>query len=631
MTPLRIAARLDYATLEELEVGFADRLGERALFLAHGSIGALSEEPRVGSSVVLEITTASGEPALTLDGVIAWSYAPPQVPPGREAGTGIVIDRFHEGSEALASRIRKRSGAGTRVRAPGTRLKPPAVERARPVTLAPRPLPASLLQLDPTPTAPPTAPPNAPSEPTRSVPAPRLMGLALDQSFDPTPAPGPMPLARELPGDELPAPVGPPRPPSSPIVSLDALPDLPAAVAATAFEQVPTDVDLLRSVDDADVLPDDAPRNFEHRALVDVTGPRLAVRAPYEVDDGAAPPYAALARTESELRLDDGGTDAGTDDDDDDDRAAEPELVSDEDVSPVDEDSTGSHGVSTSALPSVDAADFQTAEHQAIPPSRPSPVAADWEGRTEHGLDPSEPTAEASDPDRTALPARPLPDPSQWPEEEEPTRRPIGVAFMVARRSHQPVGLEVLTWPERGTKRVGALDEAREQGGDKLDEAIASAAWLARDASAGDAALRDTAESFDAGLTDPGRHVVDVVGAMVRASESEQDGGDVFSDSGPPEPSHATSNPALDEQTVAEDVAEEGAGELEESAAVAPEGLEAAATLAGDETVDGVLGAPPLLADDDQETDRDLRRPPTDASPAAKSRLGVLQRFLGKR
>lgn len=613
ITPLRIAARLDYATLDELEAGFADRLGERELFLAHGALGALPEEPRVGSSVVLEITTASGETALTLDGVIAWSYAPPQVPPGREAGTGIVIDRIHEGSEARASRIRKRSGAGTRVRAPGTRLKAPAVERARPVTLAPRPLPASLLQLDPAPTAPQAANSEAP----RSVPAPRLMGLALDQSFDPTPAPGPLPLARELPGDELPAPVGPPRPPSSPIVSLDALPDLPAAVAATAFEQVPTDVDLLRSVDDADVLPDDAPRNFEHRALVDVTGPRLAVQAPYEAEDASAYPLAALARTESELRLDDGGND-----DDNDDREAEPELVSDEDVSPVDEDSTGSHGVSTSALPSVDAADFQTAEHQAIPPSRPSPVAADWEGRTEHGLDPSEPTAEASDPDRTALPARPLPDPSQWPEEEEPTRRPIGVAFMVARRSHQPVGLEVLTWPERGTKRVGALDEAREQGGDKLDEAIASAAWLARDASARDAALRDTAQSFDSGLTDPGRHVVDVVGAMVRASESEQDGGDVFSDSGPPEPAQATSNPALDEQTVVEDVDEQAA---------APEGLEVAATLAGDETVDGVLGAPPLLADDDQETDRDLRRPPTDASPAARSRLGVLQRFLGKR
>lgn len=593
VSPIRIAARLDYATLEELEAGFAERLGERELFLAHGSFGSIPDEPRVGASVVVEIATATGETALALEGVIAWCYPAALVPPGREAGTGISIDRWRGDSEARLTRMRRRGGAGVRVRAPGSRLKAPAIERAKPEPVVARPLPASLFE------AAARREPPTPVEAPWHAPAPRLMGVALEKGTASTPAQPP--LLREISDHDAPAPptrVGAEAPAA---VSLDALPDLPPAVAATAFEQVPTDVDLLRSVDDAHHV-DGGPQGaaFDRRPLVDVTGPRVAPLAP-------SPAFALPQVVEAVLAA------QGP-------QASEPELVSDADVSPVDEDSTGSHEVPISRLPSLDAADFETAEHQAVAPPTPSSSAADWEGRTEHGLESSEPTAEASDPDQTVLPLRPLPAPTPWPATEASSHRPIGVAFMVARRSHEPVALEVLAWPAAGTKRVGALDEARAQGGDALDQAIASSRWLARDASADAAtAPTDRAEYFDSGLTDPGRRVVDVVGAAVQAAESEPDEGDVFSERQDGAEAPAP-NPALDEATVAEAVDVGPAAEAD-----------AADTIAADDTLDGVRAAAPLLPDDEAETDRELRRPPNHGSAATKNRLGVLQRFLGKR
>ncbi|MCC7111686.1 MAG: hypothetical protein IT382_20490 [Deltaproteobacteria bacterium] len=591
VTPLRLAARLDFATLDELEAGFAERLGERALFLAHGSLGDATEEPRVGTAVSLDICTAHGEVALQLEGVVAWSYPAAAVPPGREAGTGIQIDHFLSESAARVDRIRRRVGAGTRVRIPGMRLKPPPVEPARPSPAVSRPLPASLFEVSAA--RPLTTAPDA----QRSVPAPRLMGLTFDAPLAPA-RPSSILQEARLDAPPLAGTRGGP-PPGASESPLEALPDLPSAAPATAFEQVPTDVDLLRSVGDADLLSGDAGRvGFEHRALVDVTGPRLAVLPPESAD---AAPRGAGDGVLSDAAL------------------LEPEEVSDADVSPVDEDSTGSHGVQSSALPSLEAAEFETAEHQAVPQAVSLPNAADWEGRPEHGLDPSEPTAEASDPDRTVLPHRPLPDPSGWPSQEDPASKPIGVAFVVARKAPEPVGLEVLSWPDQGTKRVGALDEARAQGGERLDEALASAHWLARDPSAPSPADHDT-QSFDAGLTDPGRLVVDLVGEQVRAAEGEPDGGDVFSDAG--RSPRAGVNPALEEATVAEEAP---------PAALPVDGPGAGGDATLDAGVDDVRGAVPLLADEDLETDRDLPRPPTHASADTRNRLSVLQRFLGKR
>lgn len=622
VTPQRIAARLDFATLEELEAGFAERLGDRALFLAHGSLGDAAEEPRVGTAVSLELCTAQGEVALRLEGVVAWSYPAASVPPGREAGTGIQIDRFLDESVERAERIRRRVGAGTRVRIPGTRIKPPPVEPTRSSPAVPRPLPASLFEA-----AAARTPPSG-LDVSRSIPAPRLMGLSLDA---PPPAPRPATLPQEVP-QKVPQQVPLQAPPLAPAPvtastggvtgsPLEALPDLPSAAPATAFEQVPTDVDLLRSVEDADLLSGDAGRaGFEHRALVDVTGPRVAVLPPEVL--GAAPSRAGIA---ADSALDDAARDEG---DAADASPLEPEEVSDADVSPVDEDSTGSHGVPTSALPSLEAAEFETAEHQAVPLSVSMPNAADWEGRTEHGLDPSEPTAEASDPDRTVLPHRPLPDPSEWPSQEDPASKPIGVAFVVARKAPEPVGLEVLSWPEQGTKRVGALDEAREQGGERLDEALASAQWLAREPSAVGPAEQD-AQTFDAGLTDPGRHVVDLVGEQVRAAEGEPDGGDVFSDAG--RAPRAAVNPALEEATVAEEAPPSALPERGDASAAGDATVDSGVDGGVDRGVDDVRAAAPLLGDEDLETDRDLPRPPTHASADTRNRLSVLQRFLGKR
>lgn len=585
VSPIRIAARLEYATLDELEAGFAERVGEREVFLAHGSYGALPDEPRVGANVVVEITTASGETAVALEGVIAWLYPPALVPPGREPGTGIAIDRLLPGCEGRVARMRKRGGAGVRVRPPGSRIKAPTIERARRDPVVHRPLPASLFEVPASKGASP------PQEASWHAPAPRLMGLALDRTVDPAPQAPPLP--REEPIGERPA-TPPPSSAAPAAVALDALPDLPSALPPSAFEQVPTDVDLLRSIEGAPKADDVArSASFERQPLIDVTGPRSPIAA------------AALASPAvTVVPLGDDGPE----------QPDEPLLVSDEDVSPVDEDSTGSHEVPASRLPSLDAEEFHTAEHAAVPPPSSTPSAADWEGRTEHGFDVSEPTAEASYPDQTALPVRPLPDPARWPTPEASPHRPIGIAFMVARRTSEPVGLEVLSWPAQGTKRIGALDEARAAGGDALDQALAASSWLARDASAPPPEQRaDVAPYFDPGLTDPGHRVVDVVGAAVQAAETEPDEGDVFSDGDAPP---LSANPALDERTVAEEVG-----------APADDG----ATLASDATGDGMRASAPLFPDDEVETDRALQRPPTEASAATRNRLGVLQRFLGKR
>lgn len=591
VAPIRIAARLEYATLEELEAGFAERVGEREVFLAHGSFGSLPDEPRVGASVVVEITTASGETAVALEGVISWAYPPALVPPGRESGTGIAIDRLLPGCEERVARMRKRGGAGVRVRPPGSRLKAPTIDRAQPSPVVRRPLPASLFEVPAARRTPPRG------EPAWHAPAPRLMGLALDRSPERAPpaARAAPTVAREIPAEQ---PLGPP-PPTPAAAALDGLPDLPSAAPSSAFEQVPTDVDLLRSIDDAPKAAGPArAAGFEGRPLVDVTGPAAA--------RSAAPLEAAAVTI---IPADDEPS-YGAD---------EPVLVSDEDVSPVDEDSTGSHELQSSNLPSLDAADFHTAEHAVVRPPSSASSAGDWEGRTEHGLDVSEPTAEASDSDQAARSVRPLPAPTPWPSADALSHRPIGIAFMVARRASAPVGLEVLSWPAHGTKRIGALDEARAQGGDALDQAIASSAWLARDAAAPAAEHGASArEYFDPNLTDPGHRVVDVVGAAVEAAESEPDDeGEVFSDR---EADAAGGNPALDERTVVESIGEAPAPPIDDGA-----------TVVGDETHENIRASSPLLPDDELETDRALQRSPTEASPATRNRLGVLQRFLGKR
>ncbi|HEY4222735.1 MAG TPA: hypothetical protein VGO62_15370, partial [Myxococcota bacterium] len=271
---LRIATRLEFVTLDELENGFADRLGDSALFLSRSLLGTAPDELYVGAEVHVDIETANGERALSVDGVIAWAYpAHPRTPPGREPGAGILIDRHSDDdSRARALRMQKRPGAGGRVRAPGTRLpaarapltrpgmargfplpatttpppflgtqasRPPSAPVAsEPAPPAPPPLPTTLLAppSDATPLMPPAgheervAVDDASGElvvPMPPAPQPRVMamGMFVDQSFDPTPTPAPLPLPPEL---------------------ADALPDaLPDASSQPAIQRMPALASLL--------------------------------------------------------------------------------------------------------------------------------------------------------------------------------------------------------------------------------------------------------------------------------------------------------------------------------------------------------------------------------------------------
>lgn len=292
---LTLSARLEFSSLDELEASFADRVNADALFLARSAVQSAVDDLEVGTQVHLVLTTAQGELALDLHGVVAWAYPlAPRTPPGREAGTGLLIDTVaDDATRARLERMRRRPGAGGRVRAPGARMPALRLTRTTPPTpattlppqpAAPPPLPPSLfasileepsasapaVASPPPPTSSPVddeAPPLAPTEIVVAhppVPQPRVMamGLLVDQSFDPTPVPQPLPLPREE-SDVLPPP--PVDDESSttvfetrePALSLESLPDAPADAppAARAFEQVRTDVDLLQSLDDADFFP----------------------------------------------------------------------------------------------------------------------------------------------------------------------------------------------------------------------------------------------------------------------------------------------------------------------------------------------------------------------------------------
>ena len=59
-----IASRLEFVTLDELEAGFADRLGTDAVFLPRSILGVAQDVLYVGAAVLVDIETANGEKAL---------------------------------------------------------------------------------------------------------------------------------------------------------------------------------------------------------------------------------------------------------------------------------------------------------------------------------------------------------------------------------------------------------------------------------------------------------------------------------------------------------------------------------------------------------------------------------------
>ena len=64
-----IASRLEFVTLDELEAGFADRLGADAIFLSRALLGTATDALYVGAPVFIELETAQGERAIALEGV----------------------------------------------------------------------------------------------------------------------------------------------------------------------------------------------------------------------------------------------------------------------------------------------------------------------------------------------------------------------------------------------------------------------------------------------------------------------------------------------------------------------------------------------------------------------------------
>jgi hypothetical protein len=65
---------------------------------------------------------SGGEVALEFAGHVAWRYPEGAVPPGREAGVGLLVDAIDDDGRALLDRMRGAEDAGARAQAPGTRL-----------------------------------------------------------------------------------------------------------------------------------------------------------------------------------------------------------------------------------------------------------------------------------------------------------------------------------------------------------------------------------------------------------------------------------------------------------------------------------------------------------------------------
>ncbi len=299
MEPTRLRARVEHKNLEELESGFADRVSARALFLARRQLeGAADVE--VGARVRVEVLLASGEPALVVDGVVAWAISV-KPPPGREPGLGIAITASDAASAASLQRMAGRPGWGGRVRVPGQRLadrlrlgqallQPPAWSPPAPRPTAPAPTAAPMAA--PAPFASLFPPELAPERPTSDRPLPRLLGLFEgDSGIDSSAEPTQHPLAPRFETPELEAPAPPvgdvtaagepgiflegptldgldheaaPQPAASPSSEgLASLPDAPPLdrspfsenhEAPRPFESQSTDVDLLASISAAELV-----------------------------------------------------------------------------------------------------------------------------------------------------------------------------------------------------------------------------------------------------------------------------------------------------------------------------------------------------------------------------------------
>lgn len=115
----------EHDTLEEFEGALAVRVHAGAVFLP-----APCDAP-VGERVNVEMKLASGDVALAFQGHVAWRYPPDAVPPGREAGVGVVVEKASDETGARLARVferaeegAERSGSARALRRPGAWLAP---------------------------------------------------------------------------------------------------------------------------------------------------------------------------------------------------------------------------------------------------------------------------------------------------------------------------------------------------------------------------------------------------------------------------------------------------------------------------------------------------------------------------
>ncbi|HSN91509.1 MAG TPA: TIGR02266 family protein [Anaeromyxobacteraceae bacterium] len=173
--PIGLRVRLSYGSVDE----FVERF---AVNISRGGVFIRTREPKeVGTPLRLELLLATGEPALSAEGVVRWvQQEDPTARPPKAPGMGVQFSRLDEGSRALVERmvtLKEKRGV-----APGV---------ASPAPVAPRPE-----KTPPSPRAPrPEGP--APAPPPRLTPAGGTPAL--------TPPPGgppPLPRARRpAPGE----------------------------------------------------------------------------------------------------------------------------------------------------------------------------------------------------------------------------------------------------------------------------------------------------------------------------------------------------------------------------------------------------------------------------------------------
>jgi len=140
-TPIGLAVRLSYGTLDEFVEKFAVNLSRGGLFIR-------TREPRpVGTRIAFELRLQTGEIALKGVGVVRWVQAesatasPPKAP-----GMGVQFTELDEASRALVERIvthKETRGVAPGVLAPAPiaprpELTPPPTRAPTPVIPAPR-------------------------------------------------------------------------------------------------------------------------------------------------------------------------------------------------------------------------------------------------------------------------------------------------------------------------------------------------------------------------------------------------------------------------------------------------------------------------------------------------------------